>query len=111
MGARLDAQRRAALLSANDPGQRARFRALAGAHGAAFRILSCRADAEVLRRRVRERAVAGGDASQATPAVLEAQLARLTPLGDAERAEVLDVDTTGPVDAGALAARLRRAGH
>jgi aminoglycoside phosphotransferase family enzyme/predicted kinase len=62
--------------------ERAAFRAIAARHGVPFAILACEAPADELRRRVAARA---GDASEATLAVLEKQLAWVEPLDDAER--------------------------
>ena len=74
-------------------GDRVRFADLARALGAEFRIASCESPRELLHRRVRDRAVAGVDASDATPAVLDAQLAAAEPLGPDERAVTCTLDT------------------
>jgi aminoglycoside phosphotransferase family enzyme/predicted kinase len=55
--------------------QRAMFRALAAELGVRFTILNIGAPREVLRTRVASRAARGSDASEATPAVLEHQIA------------------------------------
>lgn len=52
----------------------------------------------MLRERVRQRALAGGGASEADVAVLDAQWARAHPLQPHEEAITLHVDTTVPVD-------------
>ena len=57
--------------------QRACFRDLAERAGVPFKILACSASTATLRQRIAERQ---GDASEATVAVLEWQLARLEPL-------------------------------
>jgi len=72
--------------------QRAIFRSQALAQGVPFRLLSCRADEAVLFERVQARAQAGGDASDAGPAVLRHQLQNSEPLSPAEERECLVVD-------------------
>ena len=78
--------------------RRERFRRLADAAGAGFRILSLEAPEPVLRERVTARARAGGDASEADLAVLERQIEKQQPLSDAERRAAVRVDTTGRPD-------------
>lgn len=65
--------------------ERAAFAALAAERGAPFHILACEALPDELRRRIRARQAAGGDASEATLAVLEQQFGWLEPLDAAER--------------------------
>ena len=65
--------------------QRDLFHDLARRCGAGLVILDCAAPTGVLRERVKERAKAHSDASDAGPAVLEHQLARHDPLSEAER--------------------------
>lgn len=77
---------------------RAIFLALADSLGVPCRILSFEAPLPVLRERVRLRALAGGDASEAGVAVLQAQWARADVLRPHEEAITLHVDTTVPVD-------------
>jgi uncharacterized protein len=69
--------------------ERQAFRALAARLGAPFGILACDAPAEELRRRLRAR---NGDASEATVAVLEQQLAWLEPLDAEERSVVVPAE-------------------
>jgi aminoglycoside phosphotransferase family enzyme/predicted kinase len=69
--------------------QRAEFARIAERLGVAFRILECHAPREVLRERVRGRGARGGDASDATVAVLEAQLRADEPLDADERAHAI----------------------
>lgn len=69
--------------------ERRAFADLAQAEGCPFHILACEAPVEVLRQRIGARQAAGGDASEATQAVLEQQLGWLEPLTDAERATAL----------------------
>jgi predicted kinase len=83
------------------------FRRIAARHGARFLILRCEAAPETLRRRVRERAAAGRDASDATLAVLEHQLRTQEPIGAGESAVTLTVDTGQPADARRTAAQIR----
>lgn len=77
---------------------RAEFIALADALGLPCRILAFDAPAAVLRERVARRAAAGSDASEATVAVLERQLAEREPFGADELPRVVRVDSTAPVD-------------
>jgi predicted kinase len=65
--------------------ERARFRDIAERAKVAFTIASCTAPADVLRRRLRARALGMNDASEADLAVLDLQLATQEPLGAAER--------------------------
>ncbi|WP_310567758.1 AAA family ATPase [Hydrogenophaga sp.] len=69
--------------------ERQAFAELAQAEGCPFHILACEAPNEVLRQRIAARQAAGGDASEATLAVLDQQLGWLEPLTDAERASAL----------------------
>jgi aminoglycoside phosphotransferase family enzyme/predicted kinase len=66
--------------------ERATFRALATELGVSFRILATAAPAAELRRRLMARS---GDASEATVAVLEKQLAWFEPLDEDERTSVI----------------------
>jgi predicted kinase len=59
--------------------QREAFRQLAERRGAPYVILAFDADPATLRRRIEARQRAGGDASEATIAVLEQQLAEREP--------------------------------
>ncbi len=94
---------------------RARVCVLASEAAAACTIVLCEAPADVLRARVEARQARGRDASDATPAVLEHQLAAFEPLGADELPAVIRLDTnadpaTVAARCAALAARLR-AGH
>ncbi|MBN1239170.1 MAG: AAA family ATPase [Gammaproteobacteria bacterium] len=82
--------------------RRSDFRALAGRCGAAFVILDCAAAEDTLRARIRARAAARSDASEATEAVLDAQLRSAEPIGADERPVALRVDTSGEIDYGSL---------
>lgn len=84
--------------------ERRAFRALAADLGAAFAILSCTAPEAVLRTRVRQRARAGRDPSDADEAVLSRQLQWVEPLAYDETEMAIPVDTTE--DAAGLAARI-----
>jgi aminoglycoside phosphotransferase family enzyme len=66
--------------------ERQAFAELAQTEGCPFHILACEAAPEVLRQRISARQAAGGDASEATLAVLEQQFGWLEPLTDTERA-------------------------
>jgi predicted kinase len=78
--------------------ERDRFRALARELGAAFRLVACVAPAGVLRARVAARARAASDASDAGPAVLEAQMRDAEAPAPDERALVLDTSLAGVED-------------
>ena len=78
--------------------QRAPFLALARQLRVPCRILAFHAPETVLRERVQRRLRQGGDASEATLDVLQAQLARREPLTAHEQALAVQVDTTQPVD-------------
>ncbi len=80
------------------------FRRLAGELGAPFLILDCHAPAPLLRQWIEERARAGGDPSEADPALLESQMAHQDELAEDERPFVIDVDTSRELDVKALAA-------
>ena len=88
--------------------ERGTFRQIAAFHAARFAILDCEAPADELRRRIVVRSEAGRDASEATLAVLEQQLATHEPLDDAERRCALRVDTALPLDYAALAKALAK---
>lgn len=88
--------------------QREPFRMLAERRGLGFLILDLDAPVQVLRRRVAERLASGGDASEATPEVLEAQLAAREPLDEHERARSLHLDTAQPWSNAELLERCRR---
>ena len=77
---------------------RGEFIALARELGVPCRILLFDAPEAVLRERVRRRAAAGGDPSEATEAVLTRQLAEREPLSAAEAALAWPVDTRAAVD-------------
>jgi hypothetical protein len=81
-----------------NPAMRQRFMALAAQAQVPCRILSFEAPLVVLRERGRGREQAGGDASEASVQVLEAQWAAAQPLSPAEEALTVHVDTTRPVD-------------
>ena len=81
-----------------NPAMRQRFMALAAQAQVLCRILSFEAPLAVLRERVRSRQQAGGDASEASVQVLEAQWAAAQPLSPAEEALTVHVDTTRPVN-------------
>ncbi len=88
--------------------ERWEFRQVAAVNGARFAILDCTAPADELRRRIVARGQAGRDASEATLAVLEQQLAAHEPLDRAERRSAVHVDTQRPLHYAALVAGLRR---
>jgi aminoglycoside phosphotransferase family enzyme/predicted kinase len=69
--------------------ERAAFAQLAGAQGVPFHLLAPEAPVAVLRERIAARQARGGDASEATLAVLEQQLGWVEPLSETERAQRL----------------------
>jgi hypothetical protein len=71
--------------------QRDRMRELARVAGVPFVIVECVASRDTLLQRIGERRAAGGDASEATPAVLEGQIATAEPLGRDESAHAVAV--------------------
>ncbi len=87
--------------------ERDAFAGVAAAHGARFAILDCVAAIGTLRQRIAARAAAGGDASEATHAVLDRQLLTQEPLAAEEQGAVVTVDTDSALDFGALSARLK----
>ncbi len=78
--------------------QRRQFRNLALGLGIPFHILHCEAVGSALLQRVRARAEAESDASEATEAVLKAQMNIQEPLSEDEIALTISVDTTKTVD-------------
>jgi predicted kinase len=85
-----------------EAGQRRAFRELAERLGLPWVILDFTAPEPVLRRRIVERMHTGRDASEASLAVLDHQLAMRDPLDDNERAHCVLVDTERPVAADGL---------
>jgi aminoglycoside phosphotransferase family enzyme/predicted kinase len=75
--------------------QRHSFQCLARKLDIPFLILDCRAPRETLQQRVTARAENGGDASEATLAVLDRQLLDAEPLSAEEQSMAVGVDTTG----------------
>ncbi len=71
---------------------RQRFYALGERLGVPVSIVECSADRATLEQRIRRRAAAGRDASDADLAVLDHQLRSREPLDDAERRRVLHID-------------------
>jgi predicted kinase len=93
----------ATFLRRND---RRAFRQIAAANGARFAILDCTASDRELRRRILARGHGGRDASEATLAVLEAQLREREPLDRAERHSAIEIDTEGGIPYTRIVARL-----
>lgn len=77
--------------------ERDALRALAQRRGIRFDLIECHAPEAVLRRRVRHRAGAGSDPSDADEAVLQRQFGLREPLGSDEGACRIDTDCA-PVD-------------
>jgi aminoglycoside phosphotransferase family enzyme/predicted kinase len=82
------------------------FEQIAAANGARFAILDCTASDAELKRRIASRARSDRDASEATLAVLEAQLREREPLDRAERPSAIEVDTERAISYARIAARL-----
>lgn len=87
--------------------ERQTFRDWAATLRVPFAILHCHAGEAVLRERVAARGAGGSDASEATLAVLEQQLARQEPLAQDEQGCVLEARTEAALDVAALWARWR----
>jgi len=83
--------------------EREEFRVLAHALGARYALIECTAAADVLRARVKRRMAQEADASDATTAVLENQLATHEPVADEERADCCRIATDA--DSAVLEAR------
>ncbi|CAL1239161.1 AAA family ATPase [Candidatus Methylocalor cossyra] len=88
--------------------QRLQQRRVAERCDAAFLILDCQAPRELLRARVRSRAAAGTDPSEADLAVLEQQLAQREVPTEDERPFVVTVDTSQPQAMEGLPERVRK---
>jgi aminoglycoside phosphotransferase family enzyme/predicted kinase len=84
--------------------QRDLWSALAARQRVPYVLLDCEAPIDVLRQRVRDRTLRGGDPSQADEAVLQTLTTSRQPLASDELPRVLRVDTDQPLSAAALAA-------
>jgi len=82
------------------------FRELANSRDAGFVVLGLSAPVEVLRQRVTRRLAEGCDASEASLAVLERQLAACEHLDALEQAEAIRIDSTSPPDFQEVLARI-----
>ncbi len=91
-----------------EPAHREPFRRLAARRGVDYVVLEVSAPRAVLEQRLRDRR---GDASDADMSVLAAQLEAWEGFGVQERAWVLTVDTSQPLDAAALAERISAVAH
>lgn len=89
--------------------QRAMFRDLAVESRVAYGVLDFQGDEAELRRRIARRAQSGGDASEATLAVLERQMATAEPLTEEEARCRIAVEPCGFDDLPALTGRLAEA--
>jgi uncharacterized protein len=83
----------AAFLESDD---RKRFSALAQRLGAAYVIVSCQAGRATLQRRILQRDAAKRDASDATIAVLDAQLSQMLPFEHSEQQHVVSFEANEP---------------
>ena len=88
--------------------QRKAALAVAEASGTAAIIVRVEAPVEVLRARIRERALAAGDASEADLAVLEHQLATEDDFGEVEARLSIVCDNSTDVDVEALVGAIRK---
>lgn len=79
------------------PTERQHFASLAADLGVPFVIIECRATADELRKRIRQRAASQRDASEADEQVLEAQLRSVEPLSESESARAIDGSATDMV--------------
>ena len=79
-----------------DRAERERFERLAEAHAAPWMIVSCLASPQTLAARIQRREHERTDLSEATPAILQAQLRSLEPLTAPERAASIPIDTDAP---------------
>jgi hypothetical protein len=87
--------------------QREAFSGLARELGVPFVIVVPETPVTVMRERVIAREQGGADASEATPVVLERQLASAEPLAAGELARAVRVDTSRANDAAELAIRIQ----
>jgi predicted kinase len=87
--------------------EREEFRTVAKRMGASFVILNCTAPRRVLVERIQKRAEKGEDPSDADSLVLKNQItyAELPAVDESEY--VIEVDTTGEIDVGAVVNRIR----
>ena len=88
--------------------QRERFKQLADNKGISFKILDFKCGQEELRKRVRQRELAGKDPSEASVEVLEGQLLHAQPLNASEVNNSVLIHTEQSTDISALAARILR---
>lgn len=92
--------------------QRNPFKQLADRLGVPMRILFFRADADVLRQRIRGRQRAGHDISEADLSVLEHQLTVYTGLDDDEQSYTVTIDTESVSETEQILARVNQSlGH
>lgn len=88
--------------------QRAVMVELAQRCGVPLVILACRISPSLARRRLAERQLRGGDASEATASVLERQLQEQKPFSAEESPRVLNIDRTNPIDFESFWSELQR---
>jgi aminoglycoside phosphotransferase family enzyme/predicted kinase len=86
-----------------DPTDREVFQHLASALHASFAIVACQSDPIDLAARILQRGREHNDPSDASLAVLDAQLRGMQPFNDNERKHVISVDTAHSVDVQAVA--------
>jgi predicted kinase len=90
--------------------ERERIVAIAQAAGATAHIVHCTAPTDVLRQRIMARQAQAQDASEATVAVLEQQLAWWEPLSAEEEAIAIEVDTSRAESVDVALSRLGKSG-
>lgn len=86
--------------------ERLAFAELARKHGAAFHIVHCVAPLDELKRRITARTTQGGDASEATPALLDRQPQYWEPFAEDELGAVVEVTTGDEVSVAQALARV-----
>jgi hypothetical protein len=89
-----------------DSASRARARQVAAGSGARFAVVMVVAPEPVLRERLRQRADAGRDASEADLDVLKYQLGKAEPLTSVERRSSVTVHSDGEVDVASVVAAI-----
>jgi predicted kinase len=90
-----------------DSAHRERARQVAAARGARFAVVTVVAPEPVLRTRLRQRAAAGADASEADLDVLEYQLGNAEPLTSDELRSTVTVNTDAEVDVASVVTGIR----
>ncbi|MDZ7852983.1 MAG: AAA family ATPase [Halomonas sp.] len=93
--------------AALDRAQRDQMIEVASAQGVPYLLLECCAAEQQRRQRLRDRAAAGGDPSEANEAIMERQQVDARPLAEAEQAYCLRVETADLSDAQPVVRQIR----